>query len=455
MFCENCGKELKDGWKICPYCGHHTEERDNTDGYSQQQQASAIESENLKQRNQTPPVQHTKQEKSSDMSLQQKPPERTNGNKKKSKKWLWIVIPLCIVAVVFGILIVQEVLRQQNSDKYIDMVKNAEIDPEAYPDLTYEEALEKYFDSPTWDYERTSAKANVVNFSGNSENEKQEKIKYEFRFLCMDEEPPALMVVNKDGEMMEDAEEEALLDSICALCVPENKEERVTEQPAEATAAPEPTPDASQEPDIGAEAIDGVKRHVAPGMGVNVDKLMYDLVGPDLEWSYEKTDAEYVTVKYRDKARNAECKVVFLAERGTYTYTLPSENDAIEHVDYNASLYDARVNDVFDQELYDTINYEILGVTPEEAAGSGDYILPDSNTRRLTTSDLAGLTKQQLRLARNEIYARHGRKFQDPEMQAYFNSKSWYRGTVDSNIFSENVLNQIEKDNIALIQSLE
>ena len=89
------------------------------------------------------------------------------------------------------------------------------------------------------------------------------------------------------------------------------------------------------------------------------------------------------------------------------------------------------------------------------AGGSQDYILPDSSTRQLSYGDIAGLTKEQLRIARNEIYARHGRMFTSEELQSYFNSKSWYRGTVSASSFSGNMLSQLEKDNIKLIQERE
>ncbi len=80
---------------------------------------------------------------------------------------------------------------------------------------------------------------------------------------------------------------------------------------------------------------------------------------------------------------------------------------------------------------------------------------PDSSTIYLTRADLAGLSQEQLRLARNEIYARHGRKFKTKEIQDYFNSKSWYTGTIESNAFKDEYLNSYEKENIKLIQSLE
>ena len=74
----------------------------------------------------------------------------------------------------------------------------------------------------------------------------------------------------------------------------------------------------------------------------------------------------------------------------------------------------------------------------------------------LSASDLYGLSKDQLRIARNEIYARHGRMFNDASLQAYFNSKSWYRGTIaPSNFRDDSMLTKLERDNIKLIQSFE
>lgn len=68
--------------------------------------------------------------------------------------------------------------------------------------------------------------------------------------------------------------------------------------------------------------------------------------------------------------------------------------------------------------------------TKKDAAGS-TYILPKSDSKYLKKKDIKGLTKEQLRLARNELYARHGRRFEDPDLQAYFDAQSWYHGTID------------------------
>ena len=92
--------------------------------------------------------------------------------------------------------------------------------------------------------------------------------------------------------------------------------------------------------------------------------------------------------------------------------------------------------------------------TPAPTPAS-DYLLPDSNSRYLTEADLSGLSHEQLCLARNEIFARHGRIFKTPEIAAYFNTKSWYKGTVSPENFNEKVLNQYEWANISFIRDYE
>ena len=97
---------------------------------------------------------------------------------------------------------------------------------------------------------------------------------------------------------------------------------------------------------------------------------------------------------------------------------------------------------------------------PDQAtdALSGEYIFPDSDSTYLTEEQVAALTPEQLRLARNEIYARHGRIFQDETLAAYFGSKSWYQPLYDAESFDalgDSILNEYEIANRDLIQSYE
>lgn len=89
---------------------------------------------------------------------------------------------------------------------------------------------------------------------------------------------------------------------------------------------------------------------------------------------------------------------------------------------------------------------------------SAAYIFPDSSSRVLSSSEISSLNEVSARLARNEIAARHGRIFKDSELREYFNSKSWYHGTVDPDYFDANTdryYNSAEKTNLDKIIKLE
>ncbi len=75
---------------------------------------------------------------------------------------------------------------------------------------------------------------------------------------------------------------------------------------------------------------------------------------------------------------------------------------------------------------------------------SNGYIIEKSSTVELTDSDLEGLSAKELTYARNEIYARHGRKFESSELNDYFSSKSWYTAN-DS--YDDDSLSDVEKAN--------
>lgn len=80
-----------------------------------------------------------------------------------------------------------------------------------------------------------------------------------------------------------------------------------------------------------------------------------------------------------------------------------------------------------------------------------EYIFP-SDRVYLTTEMLDELSKDELALLRNEIYARHGYVFNLEEYKTYFNRKSWYR---PNEYFDESMFNAIEKANKDLIVEYE
>ena len=91
----------------------------------------------------------------------------------------------------------------------------------------------------------------------------------------------------------------------------------------------------------------------------------------------------------------------------------------------------------------------------EEIEEASEYILENSDSQYLTKDDLYGMTADECRLARNELYARHGRKFDDEELQSYFDACGWYQGTIDASDFQESMLNDIEIANRDLIVEYE
>ena len=95
---------------------------------------------------------------------------------------------------------------------------------------------------------------------------------------------------------------------------------------------------------------------------------------------------------------------------------------------------------------------EIPEITP---ALEPDFVLPDSDKRYIDESELDRLSAWGCKVARNEIYARHGRKFKDEELQEYFDSKSWYKGTIAPDDFDDSILNDFENVNKNIITKYE
>jgi len=86
------------------------------------------------------------------------------------------------------------------------------------------------------------------------------------------------------------------------------------------------------------------------------------------------------------------------------------------------------------------------------ASSSIDGIYPQASQRLLNLNDISGLSKSDLRIMRNEIFARHGYIFKTNDMKDYFNKQPWYRGQY-TDVTSR--LSNIEKQNVELIKKYE
>ncbi len=97
---------------------------------------------------------------------------------------------------------------------------------------------------------------------------------------------------------------------------------------------------------------------------------------------------------------------------------LPTPEQTIE------PYYDTE-DEEYDDDVYDDMEME---EAEEDEVTDSDYIFPNSDSEYLTKSDIKGMSKSEINLAKNELYARHGRKFKSKELQDYFDSKDWYEG---------------------------
>lgn len=94
----------------------------------------------------------------------------------------------------------------------------------------------------------------------------------------------------------------------------------------------------------------------------------------------------------------------------------------------------------------------------EAGDDTGGYILPTSSSEYLTQEDLIGLTKEELRLARNEIYARNGYDFTGTDLEEYFAAQDWYTPLYSAEDFGARdteLLSEIELANLELIRAAE
>jgi hypothetical protein len=103
--------------------------------------------------------------------------------------------------------------------------------------------------------------------------------------------------------------------------------------------------------------------------------------------------------------------------------------------------------------------WEFKDFEPSKENGKGYFSLSfkrnlgdELGNRLLTESDLTGLDFWQLKVLRNEVYARHGRPFKTESLQNYFNSTTWYK--VNRN-YSDHLLNEFERKNAAFILNYE
>lgn len=93
----------------------------------------------------------------------------------------------------------------------------------------------------------------------------------------------------------------------------------------------------------------------------------------------------------------------------------------------------------------------------ENSVNMSDYVLEDSASRYYSTSELQDMSLWELYLARNEIFARHGRGFKNQDLVDYFATRSWYteRYTPEQFDAMTSPLNDYERKNVEAMYAIE
>lgn len=89
---------------------------------------------------------------------------------------------------------------------------------------------------------------------------------------------------------------------------------------------------------------------------------------------------------------------------------------------------------------------------PNRTITANNFIFKDSSQNKIESYRLYNLTSDQLFIARNEIFARHGLIFKDKKLQAYFEKQAWYKPDPNA-VGTTN--DPIEKYNVDHIKDIE
>lgn len=110
------------------------------------------------------------------------------------------------------------------------------------------------------------------------------------------------------------------------------------------------------------------------------------------------------------------------------------------------------VNDMFNQWSFQENYYHAYDVIDDQ------YYYPELSERVWTEEDLSGFSRTELSIARNELFAKYGRIFEDPFLNQVFGVKSWYEPKYTAEEFDsvwQNLLTEVEKKNLQTIISYE
>ena len=170
-------------------------------------------------------------------------------------------------------------------------------------------------------------------------------------------------------------------------------------------------------------------------------------------------------IEFRDKDGNVLDKVpaVSYGANGSYSSDdpvelgklRPGETGTIRFVvedGVKASLAQFKILSAF------KVNWEPEDSVEEEEKEEDDSVpgtYPEGSTRLLSEEELENYDADELRIMRNEIFARHGYIFRTDDMSEHFASEPWYEGTIADASEVSRQFSDIEKKNVETIKAAE
>ncbi len=150
----------------------------------------------------------------------------------------------------------------------------------------------------------------------------------------------------------------------------------------------------------------------------------------------------------------AELRILIAEIEAIHGKTFPNEEWLQKYFDerywykrdpaYSASV----LTDIDRKNIEKLIAEKDKGRNTAIAIGDMDHF----QTVLITEDQLAGLTMLELRIIREEFWARHGKKFDAPGIQQYFDWRDWYKPAKNQKLVK---LNKIEEQNAAIIEAYE
>ena len=395
MKCRNCGAEVSADTKVCPYCDNEFESND----------ADKLSAVNEKAKISSTPIKPLQQ-------YGRAVPPKVEFR----KGWGYLVlIPIIFLFAVAinaaagssGEDVSSQLQGTENAEK-INIVRNG--CPSLIPNITFAEAYENFFANPDWRYfvADDEEESEIVEFVGDCTYDGEDAEVY-IQFLLYDETDDLAFELYyagiKKNDIVIDSDDSIIIELIY-----------------------KPFSDYAENV-LGEPLSDEVEKQFE----LAYQSALYDNSIDNADWYNSDAIGSYEDDGYEKEYED------YYEERDE---------------DYYGEDYEEE----YEEENYEDNTDKYVEDYDEEKVSvkKGEYILQNSSSRKLTKNDLKNLSKKQLRLARNEIYARHGRIFEDIELQNYFESQSWYEGTIPAEeFFDSEELNAIERKNILLIKKYE